>query len=293
MTMTSGKKAKVGIAGRYVEIAPGAFEMGSSPDEAGRFGDEKPHPVKLTHRIAMQAGRVTQRQFKLLLGRNPSKFKERGDSDGDFMRVNGEAMNGDHPVEQVSWYDAVEYCNVLSAVKGLKPAYAITNIKRNSDGSIAGADVTLSDPDLYKLEGFRLPTEAEWERAARAGTRGPHWFDAKEIDRHAWHSGNSDGRTHASGDSSHASPWGLHDMLGNAYEWTQDWYAGYPNANGVRGEKVIENPTGPSTGDYRVFRGGAWSADAHFLRSGRRHSFGPADRWGVVSFRPVRSILEP
>jgi formylglycine-generating enzyme required for sulfatase activity len=293
-------ESKVGIAGRFVEIAPGEFGMGSPDGVEYGSDDETLHTVRLTHRIAMQAGPVTQRQFKLLMGRNPSNFKERQYSDGDFMRVNGETMNGDHPVEQVSWYDAIAYCNALSAVKGLKPAYVIKNIRRSSAGSIVSAYVWINGLSIYKVEGFRLPTEAEWEYAARAGTKGPYWFDAKELNSHSWGYENSDGRTHALGNPDHANPWGLQDMLGNVREWTQDRYESYPKTQGgllgnlvgtlLGKKKIYENPKGPAMGSIRMVRGGSWRYDGTGLRSGIRSVGRPQNGSHDIGFRPVRSI---
>ena len=193
------------------------------------------------------------------------------------MMVNGSRMNADHPVENVSWHDAVEFANALSAAEGLKPAYVI---ERNPDESIK--EVKPNGPDIYETEGYRLPTEAEWEYAARAGTKTPYWFDADTLDDHAWHSGNSGKRTHAVGNAKHANPWGLHDMLGNVSEWTQDWFGDYPFG-------AATDPAGSGEGPYRVLRGGSWGMEAEGLRSARRISgVFPDYRLKFLGFRLVR-----
>ena len=238
---------------------------------------------------------MTQRQVALLLGRNPSKFRAKKSADGDHMIVNGLKANGDHPAENLTWFDAVEAANAASKAKGFKPAYVIENIRQGNDGSIESADIRPNGPSIYETEGYedgtngyRLPTEAEWEYAARAGTKTPHWFDAGNIVRHAWSYVNSGGRTHAVGDNDHANALGLYDMLGNVYEWVQDWYGEYPKP-GMQSDKVATDPTGVATGSYRVFRGGSWDRDAWHLRAALRSFVGPGRRFPYVGARLVRS----
>ena len=154
----------------------------------------------------------------------------------------------DRPVEQVSWSDC--------------------------DGWIREAN------SMTGWLNLRFPTEAEWEYAARAGTTGLRYGD---LDAIAWNGGNSDGMTHKV-KRKQASMWGLHDMLGNVWEWCSDWHGRYSN------ESVID-PIGPSSGSLRVSRGGSWDNGAGFLRSAYRCGFDPGDRDCELGFRPVFSAV--
>ncbi len=149
------------------------------------------------------------------------------------------------PVESVSWEDAQEFIRKLNA---------------KNDG--------------YK---YRLPTEAEWEYAARAGTTGDFYGNLDSI---AWYDGNSDGKTHPVGQKQ-ANAFGLYDMSGNVWEWCQDWYSDYPSG-------AVTNPTGATSGSYRVLRGGGWFYVAVFLRSAIRFGYPPWERSYDLGFRVVR-----
>ena len=189
---------------------------------------------------------VTQSLYKAVTSENPSKFK------GD-----------DRPVERVSWFEAAEFCNRLSEMCGLPKAYEgeEKNIRWLRDST-----------------GFRLPTEAEWELACRAGTSGERYG---ELDRIAWYRGNSEGSTHGVGQKE-PNACGLYDMLGNVWEWCWDWHASYPN-------DWESDPIGPERGTARVFRGGSWGGPAGDCRSARRGSYEPVRRSYDVGFRLARS----
>jgi formylglycine-generating enzyme required for sulfatase activity len=169
------------------------------------------------------------------------------------------------PVEQVSWFDAVEYCNTLSLKEGLTPAYTING------------NTVSWDPDT---NGYRLPTEAEWEYACRAGTQTP-FYNGTSVDEAGWHSGNSEGRTHPVG-KKQPNLWGLYDMHGNVLEWCWDWLEDYPY-------KTQTNPQGVSSRASRAYRGGCWYFSANQLRSAFRFGNRPALRSLIVGFRLVRS----
>ena len=230
----------------FVRIEPGTFTMGSPTGESGRETDETQHSVTLTRAFCMEATEVTQGAWLAEMGSNPALFQDCG---------------LDCPVEQVSWSDVVYYANVLSQREGLAECYV--------GSTFAGLDCT----------GYRLPTEAEWEYAARAGstaaTYGP-------LDSVGWYEGNSGATTHAVGGKT-PNPFGLYDMLGNVREWTGDWYGPYP--------VTATDPTGTAAGTYRSFRGGSWFHFADIARAANRLG-GTADfRVDNIGFRLVKTAL--
>ena len=157
------------------------------------------------------------------------------------------------PVEEVSWADAVEYCRKLT-------------VKQRGEGIL---------PVGWE---WRLPTESEWEYAARAGTTGPRYG---ELDAIGWHDGNSGSETHPVKQKA-ANVWGLHNMIGNVWEWCSDWSEGYPTGS-------VTNPTGPKSGSFRVLRGGCWFNDAGGARSAYRFRLDPGYRRYDLGFRPALS----
>jgi len=187
---------------------------------------------------------VTQGEYERVMEATPSKFKG----------------NDRRPVEQVSWFDAIEFCNRLSKLEELPPYY-----------KVVGTDVTI----LGGL-GYRLPTEAEWEYACRAGSEGAYCFgdDEKQLKQYAWFYENSGGTTHRVGEKQ-PNDWGLYDMHGNVWEWCWDWY--------------FEG--GGSDGSFRVLRGGSWWSLAWPCRSAVRGWYDPEYRGSDLGFRLARSSV--
>jgi formylglycine-generating enzyme required for sulfatase activity len=172
------------------------------------------------------------------------------------------------PVETVTWYDAVSYCNQLSTSQELAPPYTLTDVVYSGD-HITGATVTWDQA----ANGYRLLTEAEWEYACRAtsttafcngGITYPYNCLPLDpnLDQVGWYCGNADGQTHDVGGKT-SNTWGLKDMHGNVWEWCWDWYGVYPTG-------PVTDPTGPGTGSDRVIRGGAWDNSALYPRSAFR-----------------------
>jgi formylglycine-generating enzyme required for sulfatase activity len=195
--------------------------MGSPTGEEGREADENQHRVTITRAYCMKATEVTQGEWQAVMGSNPSAFKNCG---------------ANCPVEQVSWDDAVGYANALSRREGLPECYA-------------GSTFT-----GLGCRGYRLPTEAEWEYAARAGTTGATYGKLNSV---AWSYDNAGETTHPVRQKQ-PNAWGLYDMLGNVWEWTGDWNDAYP--------ATVTDPTGPATGSGRVFRGGSYNSYARNAR---------------------------
>ncbi|MFP8944156.1 formylglycine-generating enzyme family protein [Streptomyces fenghuangensis] len=176
------------------------------------------------------------------------------------------AHGGRLPVEGVSWLDAVRFCNALSLREGMAPAYRLPPDGSGGDGG-DGGDGTGVEWD-ERADGYRLPTEAEWEYACRAGTAGPRYGPLDEI---AWHRGNSGERVHTVG-GKRPNDWGLYDMLGNVWEWCWDLYD--PEAYGP----------------YRVLRGGGWFDEPWSCRASVRRRSHPTLRIDDVGFRLARSF---
>jgi formylglycine-generating enzyme required for sulfatase activity len=243
----------------WVLVKAGTFEMGSPASEFARGNEETQHRVTLTRDFYIQATEVTQGQFQDVMGYNPSSSTGCG---------------RDCPVEQVSWHEAAAYCNALSSREGLGQCYGCNG---------SGRDVTCSPSNRYSTpyscSGYRLPTEAEWEYAARAGTTGPSYGDLSAV---AWYSDNSGDTTHRVGQK-RANAWGLYDMLGNVWEWCHDWGGDYPGGS-------VTDPSGPDAGSSRVIRGGSWYSNARNVRAAYRNGNTPGNRNRYFGLRPVRSI---
>jgi len=241
-----------------IRIEPGSFLMGSSRDQIvrlmllnhdwewqrGSFDNEQPqHTVKITRPFHLARDQVTQSQYQAVMGNNPSHF----------------GGSSDLPVEKVSWLDAVAFCNKLSEREKRTPFYRVD-----------GSEVTMLGGN-----GYRLPTEAEWEYACRAGstTLYPFGDDPDMLGEYAWYAANSGGpRTHPVGQK-RPNAWGFHDMLGNVCEWCADWYEEKYYASSPPAD-----PLGATGAAYRVIRGGCCFSGRDRCRSADRLPLGPVNR---------------
>ncbi|HRR73540.1 MAG TPA: formylglycine-generating enzyme family protein [Myxococcota bacterium] len=251
-------------------IPSGIFKMGSLEDDPYRELDEGPvHLVTISRSFYMAQTEVTQGQWKSLIGNNPSEHSACGDN---------------CPVENVNWYEAVHYANALSEREGFETCYTLSGCS----GTVGSGE---SKNNLYQCAvtfkglgcaGYRLPTEAEWEYAARAGTSGPRYG---EIDATTWYWNNSSNTSHPVGGKA-ANSWGLYDVLGNVFEWVYDWYSEdyYSTCS-----SNCTDPTGPATGFNRVNRSGGWGSDESRTRVVFRNNYSPDERRVYLGFRLVRS----
>jgi sulfatase modifying factor 1 len=241
---------KASVPEGFVRIQAGSFDMGSPSNEKGRHKNEAVHRVKLTRPFFLQTTEVTQRAYQALMGKNPSRFSKCKDC----------------PVENVSWFDAIRYVNALSKKQRLPACY-------DSEGKVIGGDT------VYDCKGYRLPTEAEWAFAARAGSTGKRYG---ELDAIAWYVGNSKGKTHPTG-TKQPNTFGLYDMLGSVFEWCHDWYS-----ESLGGSPT--DPEGPVAGSGRVFRGGSWTNSAKSVRAAYRFRFDPSFARDFYGFRLARTV---
>jgi len=233
-----------------IYIAGGRFRMG---DEGQ--ADAKPHDVTVSA-FFMDRTLVTQDQYEKAMDDNPSRWKGAG-----------------NPVEQVRWSDAVKFCNKRSELEGLHPCYDLKTWKCD-----------------FQADGYRLPTEAEWEYACRAGTSTAYFFgdDPSQLREYAWFDKNSGGHPRSVGQKQ-PNPWGLQDICGNVWEWCNDFYSvDYYN------DSAPTDPKGPEAGQTKVVRGGAWRFSAERCRSGYRYNENPgyADvcfGYDIYGFRCVRN----
>jgi formylglycine-generating enzyme required for sulfatase activity len=247
-TKTGGIKLKL--------IPAGEFMMGS--EEGQGSSDEHPrHRVRITRPFYLAVHEVTQDQYEIIMGRNPSHFSPNGEGKDKIAGVS----TGAHPVENVSWLDAVRFCNKLSDKERLNPFY-----------HVAGETVAVVS---WSGVGYRLPTEAEWEYASGG--------DQEDLSSSAWHNQNSGRATHPVGQK-RPNRLGLYDMIGNVGEWCWDSYDG-----GFYNQSPSEDPRGPSGTSPRVFRGGGWYDFPRFCRSASRSWDAPSSRDNSLGFRVARS----
>ena len=192
---------------------------------------------------------------------------------------------GNYPALNLSWEDAVFFCNQLSTKEKLSPCYEIKALASAAPGDRQ----TIGVEFLPQGTGYRLPTEAEWEYACRAGTTTAYSFgdDKSKLELYAWYDANSKNNIpseHQVG-TKRPNPWGLHDMHGSVYEWCQDWVGDYDPAD-------VTDPTGPVQGTFRVFRGGCAGAADNCCRSAFRLGMYPANRQYSFGMRVVR-VADP
>ena len=247
------------VKGNLVLIPAGPFSLGNTGSYEGEYDEKPPVTIIISKPFYISKYEITQQQYKAVMGNNPSEFK------GDNL-----------PVEQVSWYDALDFCNRLSKSEGLTQCYTINGTKVTCD---------------FEANGYRLPTEAEWEYAAKAGTK-TDFYSGKltysgnspidpNLDKIAWYSANSSNATHPVGQKT-PNAFGLYDMSGNVWEWCWDRYAEYPSVE-------TKDYQGPEIGTYRVYRGGGWRNLAWYCRSTNRDRNYLDDKNNSLGFRVVKA----
>jgi formylglycine-generating enzyme required for sulfatase activity len=243
-------------------IPPGEFMTGSPTSEQGRRDNETQHRVRITKPFYLGLHEVTIEQFRAFVKARHYQTEAERHGRGDFFRMpqftwwDAEfRQEADHPVLYISWNDAVAFCAWLS------------NREKRP---------------------YRLPTEAEWEYACRAGSTTRLFFgdDASMLDEYAWYRDNADHKTHPVGQKK-PNAWGLCDMHGNVYEWCSDWYS-----SGYYTESPVDDPTGPTSGSIRVGRGGSWYSTAGHCRSAGRGSDLPSLRYYGLGFHVAFSSVD-
>ena len=218
----------------------------------------------MTNMVLIKAGTFTRIRTPVMISHDfwLGRYEVTQAEYAAVMGQNPSHFKGDsnRPVEKISFFDAMSYCARLSsrekAARHLPPTHE-----------------------------YRLPSEAEWEYACRAGTTNKFSFsdDARDADPYAWTAENSEATTHPVGQK-RPNPWGLHDMHGNVWEWCLDWFGQYPTV-------PLVDPAGPASGKFKVFRGGSWNHEMEFTRSANRFTMSPSNGIYFVGFRVVLSPI--
>jgi len=248
-------------------VEKGVFAMGDSRGE-GNINELPVHEVTIT--------------YDFLIG----KYEVTFDEYDEFCESAGhqrpadiwEWGRGNRPVINVSWWDAIAYCNWLSDMEGLPRAY-------DNEGNLIDKEGTPTN-DPSKVIGYRLPTEAEWEYAARGGTKSKayRYAGSNILGFVAWHNSNSGGKTREVGRRS-SNELGLHDMSGNVWEWCSDWYDSM-----YYSRSPSTNPYNSESAVYKVARGGCWSSSELTCRVSARYPFRPDEPSNRVGFRICQTV---
>ena len=270
---TRGKESV--LATGMVQIPAGTFTMG--PDI---WNNEATFTATLSA-FKMSKYLVTQELYESVMGENPSYFHG-----GTGLEPAESEIQGKRPVETVTWFDAIEFCNKLSVKEGFNPVYTITERTPETGYPITFATVTVN----WTANGYRLPTDTQWEYACRAGSTTDYYFgdDETKLVEYAWYgwdntwteAKNSNDKTHQVG-LLKPNDFGLYDMHGNVWEWCWDWWGDYPT-------EAKTDYTGVVAGTLRVLRGGSWINSAEYLVSAGRYYGVPDDRYVSLGFRVAR-----
>ena len=277
-----------GLPEGFAIITSGTFQMGSNK---GANSNKPVHEVSITKNFYMGKYEVTQAEWQSVMGNNPSKFQGE-----NFLPTEGEVQTN-RPVEQVSWYRTLVYCNKRSLSEGLNPCYFIdgtTDTSKWGDVPSSNSEKWNNVECDFNANGYRLPTEAEWEYAARAGDNSIDSLiysgssNVNSLGDYSWYDDNSQSKTHEVGKKK-PNAFGLYDMSGNVFEWCWNLFSSKYDTTAEGGS----DPTGVTSGAYRISRGGCYSSnsDENMVSNRTNYKF-PSFYLGNIGFRVVRSCSE-
>ncbi|MBN2841681.1 MAG: formylglycine-generating enzyme family protein, partial [Sedimentisphaerales bacterium] len=257
----------------FIHVPGGTFTMGRTTGSGD--SDELPtHSVTLNS-FYMGKYEVTQAEY--------SQYMQQGS-----IWASDYGLGDNYPAYSVSWYATLKYCNLRSMNESLTPVYSINGSSDPDDwGEVPTSNNTTWNAALcnWNATGYRLPTEAEWEYAARGATNNPDYLysGSDDINAVAWYNDNNTPNGSKPVGGKAANGLGIYDMSGNVFEWCWDWYGSYSSS-------AQTNPTGPSSGSYRLIRGGGWADNTNLCRVTNRYNYyGPYDNSHGSGFRIVRA----
>ena len=264
----------------FAYLQAGRFWMGSNTKEKDRRDDESQHAVRITRPFLIAALEVTQDEYDVVMNARPSWFSPTGEGRNKVAKF----KTGSFPVDSVTWFDAIAFCNRLSQRDGLAPYYSVAEVRRE------GKSIVAARVKIVGELGYRLPTETEWEYACRAGTTTPYHFGkGRGGGNFQYMSSIGYGRSsHKLGRPTRVASykpnaWGLFDMHGNVAEWCWDWYD-----KSYYAKSPATDPGGPSGGDHRVLRGGSFLVKQSSCRSATRFWSVPGEGTYYIGFRIAR-----
>ncbi len=267
--------------GEMIHVPGGTFTMGDT--KGGGYDDARPTHTVTLNSFYIGKYEVTQAEYsKYMQPTNPWTS-----SDG---------LGNNNPAYDVSWYAVIKYCNLRSLAEGLTPCYTIDGSTNPADwGEVPNKSDHPNSPIWetitcnFDTNGYRLPTEAEWEYAARGATNDPDYLysGSNDINTVAWYEGNNPSYRYQPVGKKVPNGIGAHDMSGNVEEWCWDWYS-----NSYYSDGPENNPTGPTTGWYRLLRGGYRNDEAKYCTVSCRLSHRPFDSYFMFGFRVCRSKID-